>query len=188
MDDKKLESQKTVVAFVAGLLIGGLLVWVFSASPDKPTPSTSSEETPEGEVTETVEVPETSEETQTSERPTSSAPIVQEEINGNFSFSVADQAAGTSVALGTIAYPTTEGWIVVHEDVNGSLGNALGAARFNTAAGLNPQSVSLLRATTAGKDYHVVFYSENGDRMFDIREDAVMMKDGTMLSSMFTAN
>ncbi len=185
MDDKKLESQKTVVAFVAGLLIGGLLVWVFSASPDKPTPTTSSEETPEGEMTNTEEAPEVNE---TEETPTSSAPVVQE-VTGDFSFSVADQSAGTSVSLGDrTSYPTNEGWIVVHEDVNGSLGNALGAARFNTAAGLAPQSVSLLRGTTAGKNYQVVFYSENGDRMFDIREDAIMMRDGKMISDTFAAN
>lgn len=182
MDDKKLESQKTVVAFVAGLLIGGLLVWVFSASPEKPTPSTSSEETPNEEVTETEETPEAP------AAPTSSTPVTQEEVDGDFSFSVGDQSAGTSVSLGDIDYPTTGGWIVVHDDVNGSLGNALGAARFDTAVGLNPQTVSLLRATTAGNDYHVVFYSENGDRMFDIREDAVLMQDGEMLSTTFTAN
>lgn len=188
MDDKKLESQKTVVAFVAGLLIGGLLVWVFTASPDKPTPSTSSEETPDGEITGATETDETPETPTASETPASSAPVAQEEVNGDFSFSVADQSAGTSVSLGSVTYPTTEGWIVIHEDVNGSLGNALGAARYNTAVGLNPQAVPLLRATTAGNEYHVVFYSENGDRMFDIREDAVLMQDGEMLSTSFTAN
>ena len=31
---EKQESQKTVVAFITGLLIGGLLVWVFSATPE----------------------------------------------------------------------------------------------------------------------------------------------------------
>jgi hypothetical protein len=30
---EKQEGQKTVVAFITGLLIGGLLVWVFSSSP-----------------------------------------------------------------------------------------------------------------------------------------------------------
>ena len=32
-EQEKQESQKTIVAFAAGLLIGGLLVWVFAGSP-----------------------------------------------------------------------------------------------------------------------------------------------------------
>ena len=33
-ESNKQEGQKTVVSFIAGLLIGGLLVWVFSDAPD----------------------------------------------------------------------------------------------------------------------------------------------------------
>ena len=39
MEEEKREGQKTVVAFISGLLIGGLLMWVFGAQPKKDAPA-----------------------------------------------------------------------------------------------------------------------------------------------------
>lgn len=178
MEDKKQESQKTVVAFVAGLLIGGLLVWVFSLSPEAAAPEVEENGGETSDVRENVaDVPEDTEVSMDN----------GSEVEAG-SFSVADQPAGTEVSLGSdVMYPSGEGWIVVHEEVGGGLGNALGAARYETAVGLLPTSVRLLRATEAGVTYHVVYYGENGDDRFDMRVDTPLTTDGAMVEATFIA-
>jgi len=182
MDDRKQESQKTVVAFIAGLLIGGLLVWVFTGTPETEAPVVDTRD--DTQVTETDDTDDifTNGTVDDEAATTPDDAVATPAPTGNGSVSVNDQPAGAAVALGAVAYPATEGWIAVHESIGGSLGNALGAARFNTAAGLTPTSVSLLRATTPGETYSVVFYSENGDRIFDLRTDAQIEVAGTFVA------
>lgn len=184
MDDKTQDSKKTVVAFIAGLIIGGLLVWLFSGPSEGTSSSKTGLNTKKDADTEIDEnlgdiVDETKD----------TGGITDKTTQGNEAFSVADQSAGMMVSLGTtVQYPSKEGWIVVHEDVNGELGSALGAARYNTEVGLTPTSVELLRGTMSGKTYHVVYYTEDGDRMFDLKMDMPMMKDdGGVLQATFVA-
>lgn len=47
----------------------------------------------------------------------------------------------------------------------------LGVARFSAEQGLNPTSIPLLTPTVAGREYAIVFYSESGDRKFNLAED-----------------
>ncbi|MEK7505362.1 MAG: hypothetical protein AAB597_00490 [Patescibacteria group bacterium] len=86
---------------------------------------------------------------------------------------VNDQQAGMVVEATMVTF-TTPGWLVVHEDNAGALGNALGAARFDKGVFLG--EVPLLRATVVGKTYHAVLYVDDGDKQFDLKKD-VMMKD-----------
>lgn len=168
----KQEGQKTVVAFVAGLLIGGLLVWVFSSSPEN-TPADQeaagnadnavSNEVPTRDITETRN---TSQQATNSNNTTASS-------NTEGSLKVANQPAGTEVAV-DVAFPTTEGWVAVRDLIDGVPGSILGAARYNTEVGLTPQSVTLLRGTEAGKSYEVMFYTEDGDSTFDPNKDLAM--------------
>ena len=97
---------------------------------------------------------------------------------------VRNQPASLEVAISNIAYPTTDGWIVVKDYANGQGTGILGAARYSTSVGLLPESVELLRPTISGNEYQVVFYSENGDRIFDTASDVVM--DGAV-STTFSA-
>lgn len=182
-EQEKQEGQKTVVAFIAGLLIGGLLVWVFSASPE----DTATETNTNGNATEqtttnnnddasrsTTDQSDTStgDSTQTSADkggPNDSAS--QPEIVSEGNIDVSDQGAGSVVVLDDISYPTSNGWVVVRDYVDGTPGSILGAARYSQEVGLTPASVNLLRATKADNTYQVVFYSENGDRVFDLDDD-----------------
>jgi cytoskeletal protein RodZ len=185
----KQEGQKTVVAFIAGLLIGGLLVWVFSASPnntnsnqnatgDTNTPAaentTESNDTNSGQTNTTSN----SDQTQSTNNTTS-----QPETVGNGEISVDDQAAGPVVMLKSVTFPTNNGWVAVRDYENGAAGNVLGAARYSKDEGLLPQSVNLLRSTEAGKTYQIVFYNENGDKVFDLSDDTEIQG----YSAMFTA-
>jgi cytoskeletal protein RodZ len=170
-DAEKQEGQKTVVAFITGLLIGGLLVWVFSSTPDEVTPPENEEVTTEEKANTSTNTQSASVSTATTNTNTSS--------DGKGSLSVDDQPAGKTVILGKTSYPDENGWIVVRDYANGAVGNILGAARYSTTEGLTPTKVTLLRSTVAGKTYTVMFHSENGDKKFSSADDKPMEAGST---------
>lgn len=165
------EGQKTVVAFVAGLLIGGLLVWVFSDTPAAPT------DTVEGDTTTEVSDDGTPEPITGDDQSTTVIGDDDEEDEtpamevGEGAIDVDDQPAGSSVTLDSATFPTSDGWIAVRSYPNGQLGSILGAARYSESQGLIPQTVPLLAPTTAGREYAVVFFTEDGDREFNLAND-----------------
>ncbi len=163
---EKQESQKTVVAFITGLLIGGLLVWVFSSTPDAAV-------VPEVEKTEKVETTnsETKKELETSKTETKKNTTG---VAGEGSVTVNDQKAGAVVVLGTTKFPTQNGWVVVRDYMDGTPGNILGAARYNTDEGLSPTTVELIRETISGSSYQVTFFSDEGNIGFTPGEDTVI--------------
>jgi hypothetical protein len=165
MSDEKQEGQKTVVSFIVGLLIGGLLVWAFSG-PTVDAPKTEAEaddtERVEGEE---VEVPQTTETETEVAAPVATLPV------GDGNVVVNNQTAGTVVTLTSATYPVSEGWIGVRDYQAGQLGGLLGVARFSESQGLVPSGVVLQRATEAGKEYAVVVYTDNGDRQFSLADD-----------------
>lgn len=164
------EGQKTVFAFIAGLLVGGLLVWVFagdsaehmadetdnSASIIDSTDSGSSNGTPASND---------------AGDSTSSQDNTSSVVSGPGSIVVDDQSAGSVVMLEDVTFPNDEGWIGVRDYDNGQLTGLLGVARWSLEQGLVPDEVELLRPTEAGGEYAVVFYSESGDREFSLAED-----------------
>lgn len=165
-DVEKQEGQKTVVAFVAGLLIGGLLVWVFSDKPSSNTPEITIDETPVSEVSNgTID-----ETLDGSVEGISTDKGATMEI-GDGALEVNDQAAGNSVTLERATFPTTDGWVAVRSYPNGQLGSILGAARYSQSQGLIPEMVPLLAPTSAGRNYAVVFFTEDGDHEFNLAND-----------------
>lgn len=165
-EQEKQDNQKTIVAFAAGLLIGGLLVWVFGGA----TPSTSNPEDEEETTTEEV-VEETADEATTSEEETADeaeAPVMQ---TGTGAVELGEVTAGTSVQLASATFPSDEGWIGVRDYANDQLGGILGVARFSKEQGLIPEQIALQRSTVAGNTYAIVFFSESGDRVFSLAND-----------------
>jgi hypothetical protein len=157
---EKIESQKTVVAFISGLLIGGLLVWVFSSSPEAVAP--------EVKIDDTKEIPE-----EVVKNETKSDEVMKVTV-GEGSVLVSNQTAGKTVVIDSLSLPTESGWIVVREFTNGSIGNILGAARYSVEEGLIPKSIELIRGTTAGGTYQVVFFKNEGAVEFNLSEDTVI--------------
>lgn len=163
-DEKQQEGQKTIVAFVVGLLIGGMLVWAFSGPENTAQKATNDVNTPA--TTETESSNDSNESTDV-ESPTE-RPTLQV---GTGNITVNDQAAGATITLENATYPVSEGWIGVREFDNEQLGFILGVVRFSESQGLVPENIILQRPTTAGKQYAVVVYTEDGDRQFNLATD-----------------
>lgn len=167
--DNTKEAQKTVIAFIAGLLIGGLLVWVFS----EPSPDAA----PENENDTVSEVDDMDDDeaddidTETGDDAADDDNQAPEMQTGDGSIDVRDQAAGSTVSIDGAVFPEDEGWIAVRDYANGEVGRVLGATRFSRSQGLMPESVRLLRPTVAGNEYAVVFFTESGDRSFNMATD-----------------
>jgi hypothetical protein len=96
---------------------------------------------------------------------------------------VSDQNAGLLVLLDKVSLEGS-GWVAIHEDNNGVLGNILGAQLFDAGIATNG-TVSLLRTTEPGKTYYAVVYTDDGDRMFDRTKDVRLSKDGKEVLTTF---
>lgn len=166
MAEEKQESQKTLVAFVVGLLIGGMLVWAFSG-PEATAPEVTDEDTKEQPAAADEKGVDESDETTVSDS-SDEAPSLQV---GDGKVRVADQAAGRSVALDSAVYPVSEGWIGIREYNNDQLGFILGVVRFSESQGLIPDEIVLQRSTTAGNRYAIVIFTEDGDFDFSLAGD-----------------
>jgi hypothetical protein len=174
MAEEKQDAQKTIVAFVVGLLIGGMLVWAFSGPADvkkdmddKATTEESTEKTDEAKPDD-----------QASEE---AAPVTLKVGEGKVE--IKDQEASSLISLEGAEYPVSEGWIGVRDYTDEKLGMILGVVRFSESQGLVPSNIILQRPTTAGKTYAVVIYTEDGDRDFNLAGDVQIDK----IFSTFTA-
>lgn len=159
----KEESQKTVVSFVVGLLVGGLLVWAFTGNTsDAPkTPADDAKEMTDEKNDAAVKEEVGGDTTET----TTNVPV------GDGAVKVDEANAGMSVSLVDVTFPAKEGWVGVRNLNDGKLGMILGVARFSAEQGLNPKEIKLLTPTVSGREYAIVFYSESGDRKFNLADD-----------------
>ncbi|OGG86137.1 hypothetical protein A2392_01600 [Candidatus Kaiserbacteria bacterium RIFOXYB1_FULL_46_14] len=147
------ENKKTIVAFIAGLLIGGLLVFIFA------NPADREEKRVDGNT-----VPETAEEnSDTPNEDVTKQPENKTEVV---------PTTNKKVSLSNVTFPADAGWVGIRDYEGGQLTGLLGVARFNKAENLTPTEVTLLRPTVSGKTYAIVFYSDNGDKVFDLATDA----------------
>jgi hypothetical protein len=171
MAEETQDGQKTIVAFVVGLLIGGMLVWAFSG------PTASAPEASNGDEVEDATTKVEDKTSITSSAATDSNGVVVEENVipelkvGEGSVVVPDQKAGISINLDSATYPVSEGWIGVREYNNDQLGYILGVVRFSESQGLVPSAITLQRSTTPGNRYAVVIFTEDGDFTFNLAGD-----------------
>lgn len=171
MAEEKKDGQKTLVAFVVGLLIGGMLVWAFSG-PSAQAPAADADKVQTGEQTtdENGDVidADTQPTTDTDKDTQEPAPELQV---GDGEIIVPDQPASASIKLDSATYPVSEGWIGVRQFNNDQLGYILGVVRFSESQGLIPSEITLQRATTPGERYAVVIFTEDGDFNFNLAGD-----------------
>ncbi|QSH39572.1 hypothetical protein JXR01_00990 [Candidatus Kaiserbacteria bacterium] len=99
-------------------------------------------------------------------------PVANEEITAatpSEYITVNDQSAGSAVTV-SFATLSANGWIVVHEERNGFIGNALGAKRKDAGTHQNTV-IPLLRDTQENTRYWIVLYSDDGDKQFNLSTD-----------------
>lgn len=167
-NNQNQEGQKTIVSFVVGLLIGGLIVWMFSGSPtEAPAPTDDSTATTT-ETTTNGSSDEDEAENGASDTPAEQPVPAQTMEIGEGSVSVSDQVASSRISLEAVTYPLTDGWIGVRDYMNGNLGGLLGVVRFSESEGLIPEEIILQRPTEAGKEYAVVFYTPSDSNQFNL--------------------
>jgi hypothetical protein len=161
------DGSKTLVSFVVGLLIGGMLVWAFSGpSNQSNTNDEANNEDEAGEMmTDEQEAVAVEGDTETTSD-TSVAPVQTLPV-GDGSVVVNDQPASASITLERATYPIEEGWIGVRDFNNGQLGFIKGVVRFSAAAGVVPENIILQDSTRVGQQYAVVVFSDNGDNAFN---------------------
>lgn len=162
-------NQKVLISALVGFIVGAAAVWVWSVAM---TPQQNAQELGQDE--------EVREETE-SEGELTSAPggDAQEEsaqvaIDDSDLINVSDQAAGAAVAF-SVAFDEP-GWVAIHEERDGTLGNVLGAKWL--PAGTHEATVKLLRNTVSGQTYHAVLYHDDGDRQFEVSSEARLL-DGS---------
>lgn len=158
-EEMNQDNQKTIVSFVVGLLIGGLLVWAFSG------PTDSDQEKAEKMTDDNNAAMEVSE--ATSEGDTAAPKLAV----GNGEIIINDQPASMTITVKKAIYPVSEGWIGIRTFENEELSNILGVNRFSESQGLIPESIELVTPTIAGKTYAVVVYEEDGDFDFSLAGD-----------------
>lgn len=149
MEKDSFFSIKVIVAFVVGIIIGFLGTWLpMRESVDKVVDIDTDDEISEtiGEISDV-------------------APSGQNVIL------VRDQKAGINVEVELVTLES-DSWVVIHEDNNGELGNALGARLF--ASGQNSGIVKLLRGMEEGKEYYANIRKDDGDRAFDLTKDILL--------------
>jgi hypothetical protein len=161
------DGSKTLVSFVVGLLIGGMLVWAFSGPTNQTnTNDGANNEDEAGEMMADEQGAVAAEEDVETTSDTSAAPVLTLPV-GDGSVVVNDQPASASVVLERATYPIEEGWIGVRDFNNGQLGFIKGVVRFSAAAGVVPENIILQDATRVGQQYAVVVFSDNGDNAFN---------------------
>lgn len=110
---------------------------------------------------------------------TSSENQTETETINEVSLNISDQESGNSVYISEILLDESR-WVVIHEDLEGELGNILGATLFNPEK--NEGEVELLRETEKGKTYQAVLYSlgereKDKDRVFDTERDLPLINE-----------
>ena len=172
-EEKQQDGQKTLVSFIVGLLIGGMLVWAFSGPADDADIKVDNDDKSSllGDLKEgTDETGESIKEGAENTTETVAEALPKLEV-GDGSVDVKNQPAAMSVELNKVTYPVSEGWIGVREYTNGELGFIKGVVRFSESQGLVPNEIILQQPTIAGRDYAIVIYSEDGDFKFNLAGD-----------------
>jgi hypothetical protein len=179
-------NQKMFISALVGFIIGSTAVWVWSVAPTQKV----AQESEEGEESGVEVVREGDEESAFGSQGSAAVtatktPVAPITVTGTLpTVTVVNQEAGALVEF--LVTFNDAGWVVVHDDKSGALGNVLGAQWL--PAGSHRGEVTLLRATEAGKKYHIVLYADDGDKQFELHGEAkLVVENGSPIQAIFVA-
>lgn len=187
-NNNKVQSSVIIVG-VIGLVLGFFLGWLIGKGNDVPQTQVAGNDSVEME--ESNDTSSTNEDVTTGDIRNSlqeNQAVVTSTLSVNTNdaeFEASDQTAGGSVMVTGVS-ATKVTWVTVRENNAGKLGNILGARRIEAGNNQNVEVV-LLRPTQAGKEYFVVLFEDNGDKVFNHKTDMQVVKDGDVLAASFMA-
>lgn len=159
MEKKRIFTTKIIIIFVIGVLLGFLGTFIFMKDSVEKSNDTETKKEKMGKLENT------------------------KSLNNN-AIVVGDQNAGVIVDVKNVILKN-DSWVVIHEDNDGVLGNALGAQLF--LQGVSSGKVELLRGTEDGKIYYAVIRQDDGDRAFDLEKDILVSdKEGNSIQVRFS--
>lgn len=173
-------NQRVLIAVLVGFIIGAAAIWIWTVSRSVPKGNAVEDSEVTGAVGETSTArgdqtllgsPEKKTIGKTETKP--STGVVS--LDNSELIRVLAQTAGTQVTAHVIF--DAPGWVAVHEERDGELGNVLGASWL--PEGEHDVTVELLRGTLAGQIYHAVLYNDDGDRIFEYKSGDVYLLDGS---------
>lgn len=89
---------------------------------------------------------------------------------GEHAIFVAEQKPGESITVHTL-YLGGDGYVVIHEDSNGTPGPILGASPLLHEGVGNNLAITLSRATQDGEALYAMLHKDNGDGQFNPQQD-----------------
>ena len=81
-----------------------------------------------------------------------------------------DQIFGLEANVKLVKFESRAGWVAIHEDRDGKPGNILGASWLPVGEHADTK-VELLRAMEAGKTYYAMLHDDDGDKLFNYKND-----------------
>ncbi|MDO8556981.1 MAG: hypothetical protein Q7R98_00770 [Candidatus Jorgensenbacteria bacterium] len=105
--------------------------------------------------------------------------------SGGNTIVVDNQSAGDSVVIQSVSFENP-GWVAIHEERDGVVGNTLGAGWF--PAGTSSGVIELLRGTVSGGTYYAVLHGDNGDKLYNYTTDKpITDASGSAIMTKFVA-
>lgn len=169
-------NKQTVLIVIAALIFIGLL-WLLLGTGDN-QPTTTNNEQDSGSLNSNL--PDGDANNNGSE--TSFAKLADNAIY------VAEQRPGNKIIVNKINI-VPEGYVVIHESKNGTVGKILGYATLEANSQLSNVTVNLDRSVTDEEELIAMLHADNGDNTFNASDDnAVLDSLGNPLSMTFSVS
>ena len=96
---------------------------------------------------------------------------------GDNAIVVTEQRPGSTANV-SLAVLGGDGYVVVHEMMNGELGSSIGASALLSKGESEGVVVPLSKPLEIGKKYSTMLHLDDGDKVLDLSKDAPAMLDG----------
>ncbi len=184
-NEKKETASRPWTMFIIGLIVGCLVTWVWIGMRASKSETPASGGSPSLSTGSTTAAGTSSSSAGGAQTGVASSGIGSTAASNDTITVPTPQNAGTSVEVSSISASDTV-WAVVYEDINGSVGNALGAARFTTAR--TSGSIELIRTTLPNLTYFVGLTEDTPDHTFSIKTNKpILDANGNQIMTQFAA-